>query len=376
MNEKKTLQDILASLEDLRTVKNGYLLLMKIDEITKQNIHINPTGLAKNIHEKELDEYKKDKKLYNRKLTDRSNTISRKCRELDSLGLIEVQKIKEQSDERGKYYILTEAGRELLKKYSLSKIGILYDQHKSKTSLSNSSGKVSDNHTEKIQEQIGKVISGIPNVHEYFVSLDSFDGFQKIYAGERLPFEDDILYSDLSNHLGKFISYEELQDKLNNFKLKGVRLPEEYRKAKDDIRNELQMKLNLEYDTKCATVDTFSSDLVDWVYRGITNCIESGDNNEFDQLFTNKVFELDNTSDGVIIRSGVELLMKVSDGLQDQKISDIRLFMTNIKTTRSFQAVNNFILYRNDVKKLREWIITRLSQELERQTFFGSCMYS
>ena len=376
MSDQKTLPEILSSFEDLKTVKIGYLILVKINEIVTQNGHINPTGLAEIFHVDELAEYNNNKRERQRKLKNKSDAISRKCRCLEKLGLIEEQKVIGQRDEKIKNLILTKKGKELLKYYPLSVIKSLHDNLKQISPKTDVKEKISDYHNERIRDQISRIIDGFPEVYDYFVSLDSFEGFQMIYTGGKLPFEDDILFSDLVNHLGPGFSFIELQKRIDEFKMKAAKLPDVRIEAKEMIQKELQTNLGLEYDPNCSKINTFSSDLVEWVFQGIVQSIESNGSKEYHNLFVTKEFEFESSPEGLIIRSGVYPLMKVYKETRDRNVSMIRDFMSNIGVTGSYHSVNNFIEYRTSLKQLRDLIINKLKHEAERTSFSGPCLYS
>lgn len=372
----KPLNDILSDPEDLNLIKNSYTILVKLKETSVEHLHITPTDLATILHQDELKEYAKGTKIYKSKMKNRSDTISEKCRELRDIGLIEEQKVKEKKDRREVYYKITEKGDELLSKYSKTSIENKYDKLKKSKQVYRAKQKTDDRHKEDVRGLIGMIIDQLPKVHEYYASPDSFENeLHRIYAGDELPFEKDILYSDLSNHLGTFISFRELRDSIEEFKRGSVELPELWRSTRDKIQNDLVAKLCLAYDDDCGEIDTFSHDLVTWVLRGITIHIERPDESYYGQQFIEGDWEIEPYRTGFRIRAGAYVMMNVSEGIQDEKVAAIKDLMTGIKTADPYGYVKEFIEKRKALVEHRHIIIERLTQELHLSYFPGDCIY-
>ena len=116
--------------------------------------------------------------------------------------------------------------------------------------------------------------------------------------------------------------------------------------------------------------------MIDWIYNGIKHHIENDDFESYRKLFVEKELEIKPSSDGVDVLSDVSTLMKISEDIHQQKISELRGFMKNIKDTKSYQSVKDFLACRSGIKQLREDIVFKLSQEIERSEYPGSCDYS
>jgi predicted transcriptional regulator len=375
LNNNIPLAEILSNPDALQTVKVGYELLQIINEKMKLNEHINPKRLADLLHSDKLSKLYNDEKLFKNKLKNKAQVIGKKCRNLVELGLIEKQTVVNKKDSKVKYYILTENGKQLLNEYSNSSIEDMLKQLKQKKPSKPFKNQPSYYHYNKIRDLLKRIIDDFPDVYEYFVSEDSFDGFQNIYIGGDFSFESDVLFQDLENHLGTSILFKELQDQIIEFKQKATELRELHKKSKEIIRVEIQNKLKLNYDEYCQMENTFSKDLVDWVYKAINQHIELENINRYRDLFVDKNFDLEISNDIVIVRSEVDLIMKLSETEHIQTVSNLKELMIHIDSMDSYEYIKIFVDHRTDLERIRKEIIEKLSHEIELTKIPGDCVY-
>lgn len=374
-NDQVAVISIFSNLEKIKTVKNSFDILNIISEYNELKQPIYPTRIAEVIHEEDLKKYINNKNLYKRKLKNKSDNIGEKCRELKTLGLIDEKEINEQADIRRVYYQLTTTGIFLLKIFSITDIENQYKELK-KTTNKSSKEYENDDHSEAIRDIITKIIDEFPIVFDFFISQDPVENYiQEVYSEGKFSFEEDILFDDLEYHMGQFISFEILNKKLDQFKTDARRLPELKNEAMNNIKEMFGETLDLEYDRLCQKTNSFSEKLLNWIYEGNKDLIDTGNEEFYDTHYINHGYEVITSKQETEVKVDGQIILRVSSNDKDSKLHQFDHLLRTVNETDAYRKIHDLINLRNQLKEQRSSLITLHKKEQARAKFNEHCPY-
>lgn len=167
-------------------------------------------------------------------------------------------------DGRAKLLLLTERGRKIadyLESFELP----IRARRKGRPSISAADrSRAREFHSARLRELIERMLPQLPQVHREDVYLSSLDFPRKKYDGDRLPFENEVLFDDLRNHL---LDYDKLNKSHTRFK-KSCR---DFRRMKQEILEEIRLDISKRFGLRFSPAwghpDSFLPAMAEWIFE-------------------------------------------------------------------------------------------------------------
>jgi len=262
-------------ISDPKTAKwliDSFHVLEIIESMTDKDMETKPSDVALQLY---LDKLKdiQDEPKRKKFLATKQSRVSRMISRLKDLGLIKTIKHGEEMDGRYKFYQVTEKGRQLL------------DYPDAKNKLKEIAKKSSDKakidpedylktiEREKHSDDIRTLQKRIKTeLDQAFIKEVFPDELNYPFILKRLdefPFEKDILYEDLSHHLGTFMDFSEFKRLLEEFKKKGKEYIGIESRLEETAQLELKKALELPLFINGVTEQGFTYDLTYWLLKAM-----------------------------------------------------------------------------------------------------------
>ncbi len=376
----KKLDEILKNPEKLKSAWNGLRVLRAIKSLQEEGKSPITKEITKKYYAKEIKGLSKDKidVIIKRK----RSLISRKLTDLKKIDLVNVIANKSNMDGRSNYYGLTPISIEIVNNEK-----ILQTISDSVRTTSNERAvelfpeKELDYKKRYHSERIRGLLSNIKDELEHSLERDLYpENLNTDIIKNRVSnfiFRDDPLYNDLMNHIYTFIKFETIDEMISEFSREVIQYFEIMTTLNEIIVRELKDHLDLSYDPTLQAINSFGSNLVDWVIKNLYFL-----NIDDKDLYRRYSQEYETRRDQIILNNENVKSVKISGDTmlilplrkREQPVFDgLNKMMEQIEDTPIPEWYKKAQMKKNNYYIIRNKIFYFLNREIEIPIYPGDC---
>ncbi len=378
----KKLNEILKNPGKLKSAWNGLRVLRAIKSLQEEGKSPITKEITKKYYANEIKELSKDKieVIIKRK----RSLISRKLTDLKKIDLVNVIANKSNMDGRSNYYGLTPVSIEIVNNEK-----ILQTISESVKITSNERAvellpeKELDYKKRYHSERIRALLSKIKDELEHSLDRDLYPENLNtdIIKGKvsNFKFRDDPLYKDLKNHIYTFTKFETIDEMIYEFSREVIQYFEIMTTMNVIIVRELKNNLDLSYDPNLRSINSFGTNLVDWVINTLyfLNVGEEKLYNRYSQeLETKREHTVLNGEKVKYVKISGDTMFILSLRKREQPVFDgLNKMMKEIGDTPIPEWYKNAQIKKEEQYSTRKEIYYFLDREIEIPVYPGDCQF-